>query len=41
MSTAIETVESLVQTEYKYGFYTSIQTDAAPPGLDEDIIRLI
>ena len=41
MSTAIETVEDLVQTEYKYGFYTDIETDSAPPGLNEGIIRLI
>ena len=41
MSTAIETVETLVQTEYKYGFYTDIEADSAPPGLNEGIIRLI
>ncbi|HEV2248554.1 MAG TPA: Fe-S cluster assembly protein SufB [Terriglobia bacterium] len=41
MSTAIETVESLIQTEYKYGFYTDIEADSAPPGLNEEIIRLI
>lgn len=27
--------------EYKYGFSTEIETDAAPKGLNEDIIRLI
>lgn len=27
--------------EYKYGFTTEIETDAAPKGLNEDIIRLI
>ncbi|SPE53861.1 component of SufBCD complex [Verrucomicrobia bacterium] len=41
MSTATETIEGLVQQEYKYGFYTDVETDAAPPGLSEDIIRLI
>jgi len=41
MSTATETIEGLVQKEYKYGFYTDVETDAAPPGLNEDIIRLI
>ncbi len=41
MSTATETIEGLVQKEYKYGFYTDVETDAAPPGLSEDIIRLI
>jgi Fe-S cluster assembly protein SufB len=41
MSTATETIEGLVQKEYKYGFYTDVEADAAPPGLNEDIIRLI
>jgi len=38
MSTAIE---SLVNREYQYGFVTDIEADSAPPGLNEDIIRLI
>ncbi|HKI72196.1 MAG TPA: Fe-S cluster assembly protein SufB [Verrucomicrobiae bacterium] len=41
MSTATETIEGLVKQEYKYGFYTDVEVDAAPPGLNEDIIRLI
>ena len=41
MSTATETIEGLVRTEYKYGFITDIEADAAPPGLNEDIIRFI
>src|ERR1041384_2477395 len=41
MSTATETIEGLVQKEYKYGFYTDVETDSAPPGLNEDISRLI
>jgi Fe-S cluster assembly protein SufB len=41
MSTATETIEGLVKQEYKYGFYTDVEADAAPPGLNEDIIRLI
>src|SRR5712692_4745776 len=41
MSTATETIEGLVQKEYKYGFYTDVEPDSAPPGLNEDIIRLI
>ncbi len=34
-------VESLVTKEYKYGFVTDIDSDVAPKGLNEDIIRLI
>src|SRR3989441_7348053 len=41
MSTASETIEGFVKQEYKYGFVTDVETDSAPPGLNEDIIRLI
>src|SRR6478672_7079023 len=34
-------VESLVTKEYKYGFVTDIESDVAPKGLSEDVIRLI
>jgi Fe-S cluster assembly protein SufB len=35
------TVESLVNREYQYGFVTDIESDVIPPGLNEDVIRLI
>jgi len=41
MSTATETIESLVKQEYKYGFVTDIEAESAPVGLDEDIVRFI
>jgi len=41
MSTATDTIETLVKQEYKYGFVTDIETESAPLGLNEDIIRLI
>jgi Fe-S cluster assembly protein SufB len=41
MSTATETIEGFVKQEYKYGFFTDVETESAPPGLNEDIIRLI
>ena len=31
----------LAEREYQYGFVSDIEADAAPPGLNEDIIRLI
>jgi Fe-S cluster assembly protein SufB len=34
-------VETLVNKEYKYGFVTDIESDVAPKGLNEDIVRLI
>ena len=41
MSTETTRIEDLANQEYKYGFYTDIETDSAPPGLNEDIIHLI
>ncbi len=34
-------LKSLTEREYEYGFVTNIEADSAPPGLDEDIVRLI
>ena len=34
-------VESLVGREYQYGFVTDIEADSLPPGLSEDVVRLI
>ena len=36
-----ELAKDLKQSEYKYGFVTDIESDKAPVGLSEDIIRLI
>ena len=41
MSTDLETLENVTQQEYKWGFYTDIEADSVPPGLDEGVIRLI
>ena len=34
-------IEALTNREYKYGFVTDIESDVAPRGLNEDIVRLI
>ena len=36
-----ESIEVLVNREYKWGFVTDIESDSLPPGLNEDVIRLI
>src|SRR5512147_242387 len=41
ISTSTNTIEALANQEYKYGFVTDVEVDAAPRGLNEDIIRLI
>ncbi|MCH7719706.1 MAG: Fe-S cluster assembly protein SufB, partial [Planctomycetes bacterium] len=42
MANTSETMlESWEQQEYKYGFVTDIETDSVPPGLSEDVVRLI
>ncbi|AWW00840.1 Fe-S cluster assembly protein SufB [Arcticibacterium luteifluviistationis] len=37
----LELLEEVTGTDYKYGFYTDIEADEAPPGLDESIVRFI
>jgi Fe-S cluster assembly protein SufB len=37
----LDTVQSVTQSGYKWGFETIIEMDVAPKGLNEDIIRLI
>ncbi len=34
-------LHEVTQGEYKYGFYTDIEQDALPKGLNEDIVRMI
>jgi Fe-S cluster assembly protein SufB len=41
MSKDLELLEELTSSEYKYGFYTDIEADEVPAGLDEEVIRLI
>src|SRR5207244_7623516 len=41
VSNSTQTIEELANREYKYGFVTDVEQDAAPRGLNEDIVRLI
>ncbi|MDG1832884.1 MAG: Fe-S cluster assembly protein SufB, partial [Verrucomicrobiota bacterium] len=41
MSADTETIDRFVAQEYKWGFYTDIEADTLPPGLDEDVVRHI
>jgi Fe-S cluster assembly protein SufB len=41
MSKDMDLLEELTTSDYKYGFYTDIEADEAPPGLSEDIVRFI
>jgi Fe-S cluster assembly protein SufB len=41
MSTTAKAIEALANREYQYGFVTDIEADVIPPGLDEDVVRLI
>src|ERR687896_287289 len=36
-----QSMEALVNRTYEAGFYTDLESDAAPPGLNEGIVRLI
>ena len=39
MGNSTEHLGELAEQEYKYGFVTAIDSDAVPPGLNEDIVR--
>ncbi len=41
MSNGSDTLENLANSEYKWGFVTDVESDTAPRGLNEDIIRFI
>src|SRR5690606_34025488 len=41
MPSSTDTIEAIVRQGYAYGFVTDIETDSAPPGLNEEIIRFI
>ena len=41
MKSETDTVQDLARREYKYGFFTDIESDTVPPGLSEEIIRFI
>ncbi|MCC5861483.1 MAG: Fe-S cluster assembly protein SufB [Gammaproteobacteria bacterium] len=41
MATNEHELEHLVSRKYKHGFFTDIESDTVPPGLNEDVIRFI
>jgi Fe-S cluster assembly protein SufB len=41
MSTTTQKIEQIAQRAYPYGFVTAIESESTPPGLSEDIVRLI
>jgi Fe-S cluster assembly protein SufB len=41
MSESKNLIKEVTDSDYKWGFYTDMETDAAPKGLNEDIIRFI
>src|SRR5246127_5619295 len=41
MSETAKQLESLIARGYQHGFVTEIESDTVPPGLDEDVVRLI
>ena len=41
MASEEELLEEITSSEYKYGFVTNIESDKAPKGLSEEIVRFI
>ena len=40
-TTSTSTLDQWADQGYKYGFVTDIESDSIPPGVDEDVVRLI
>src|SRR5262249_54512960 len=41
MQTGTETIHDFARQDYKFGFVTDVEQEIVPPGLSEDVIRLI
>jgi Fe-S cluster assembly protein SufB len=41
MQTETTTIEEFARQDYKFGFITDVEQDLVPPGLSEDVVRLI
>ncbi len=41
MTTSTKQLDELIGRDYRHGFYTALETDTVPRGLNEDIIRMI
>src|SRR6202044_3865784 len=41
MSESTSGLEALLERGYQHGFVTDIESDTVPPGLDEDVVRMI
>ena len=41
MTSTNPAIETLLERRYQHGFVTELESDTTPPGLDEDVIRLI
>ena len=41
MASTEHDIEALVARKYRHGFVTDIESETLPPGLDEDVVRLI
>src|SRR5256884_1707332 len=41
VATQLTSIETLANQEYRWGFVSDIDADSVPPGLNEDVIRLI
>jgi Fe-S cluster assembly protein SufB len=41
MANSTQIIDKITKSDYKFGFVSDIESDTAPKGLNEDIIRLI
>jgi Fe-S cluster assembly protein SufB len=41
MQTSTQTIEQLAKQDYKFGFVTDVEQESLPPGLDEQVVRIV
>ncbi len=41
MATEKEDLQRIAEEEYKYGFFTDVESDSLPPGLNEEVVKYI
>ena len=41
MSNDQKIIDQAISREYEYGFVTDIEQDIIPPGLNEDVVRIM
>src|SRR5437588_3805724 len=41
MSSTTSTIEEFANRDYEHGFFSAVEAETVPPGLNEDVVRVI